>query len=146
MFIKWGIVLLGIGMLSACVVVPTGPNVLVLPAPGKPFEAFQVDEAVCRQYAQYQLGVEPAGSSEPERCHQWRYRDGRWCGRWGTHWRWGWECWSRRGHWSRKWSRPRRCERRAGQWRLGGDPCNRAMTWRMSSVCTLKGIRCPVRP
>ena len=60
MFIKWGIGLLGIGMLSACVVVPTGPNVMVLPAPGKPFEAFQVDDAVCRQYAQYQLGVEPA--------------------------------------------------------------------------------------
>jgi uncharacterized protein YcfJ len=60
MFIKWGILLLGIGVLSACVVVPTGPNVMVLPGPGKPFEAFQTDEAVCRQYARYQLGVEPA--------------------------------------------------------------------------------------
>jgi hypothetical protein len=60
MCIKWGIVLLGIGVLSACAVVPTGPNVMVLPAPGKPFEAFQVDEAVCRQYARSQLGVEPA--------------------------------------------------------------------------------------
>ena len=60
MFIKWGIVLLGIGVLSACAVVPTGPNVMVLPAPGKPFEAFQADEAVCRQYARSQLGVEPA--------------------------------------------------------------------------------------
>jgi len=60
MCIKWGIVLLGIGVLSACAVVPTGPNVMVLPAPGKPFEAFQADEAVCRQYARSQLGVEPA--------------------------------------------------------------------------------------
>jgi hypothetical protein len=60
MFIKWGIVLLGIGVLSACVVTPTGPNVLVLPAPGKPFEVFQADEAVCRQYARYQVGIEPA--------------------------------------------------------------------------------------
>jgi hypothetical protein len=60
MFIKWSIVLLGIGVLSACVVVPTGPNVMVLPGPGKPFEAFQTDETVCRQYARYQLGVEPA--------------------------------------------------------------------------------------
>ena len=41
MFIKWGIVLLGIGVLSACAVVPTGPNVMVLPTPGKPFEVFQ---------------------------------------------------------------------------------------------------------
>jgi hypothetical protein len=60
MFIKWGIVLLGIGVLNACVVAPTGPNVLVLPAPGKPFEVFQADEAVCRQYARYQVGIEPA--------------------------------------------------------------------------------------
>ena len=61
MFVKWGVVLLGIGVLSACAVVPpSGPNVLVLPAPGKPFEVFQADEAVCRQYARYQIGLEPA--------------------------------------------------------------------------------------
>ena len=60
MIVKWGILLLGIGVLSACAVVPTGPNVMVLPAPGKPFEVFQGDEAVCRQYARYQLGTEPA--------------------------------------------------------------------------------------
>lgn len=60
MFIKWGIVLLGIGVLSACAVIPTGPNVMVLPAPGKPFEVFQADDAVCRQYARAQLGLEPA--------------------------------------------------------------------------------------
>jgi len=60
MMVKWGIVLLGIGVLSGCVVVPTGPNVMVLPTPGKPFEVFQGDEAVCRQYAQSQIGLEPA--------------------------------------------------------------------------------------
>jgi hypothetical protein len=60
MVVKWGIVLLGIGMLSACAVMPTGPNVMVLPAPGKPFEVFQGDDAVCRQYAQSQVGIEPA--------------------------------------------------------------------------------------
>jgi Glycine-zipper domain len=60
MVVKWGIVLLGIGMLSACAVIPTGPNVMVLPAPGKPFEVFQGDDAVCRQYAQSQVGIEPA--------------------------------------------------------------------------------------
>ena len=61
MLIKWGMVLLGIGVLSACAVVPpTGPNVMVLPTPGKSFEAFQADEAVCRQYARSQLGMGPA--------------------------------------------------------------------------------------
>jgi uncharacterized membrane protein len=60
MVVKWGIVLLGIGVLSACAVVPTGPNVMVLPTPGKPIEVFQGDEVVCRQYAQAQIGLEPA--------------------------------------------------------------------------------------
>jgi hypothetical protein len=64
MCIKWGIVLLGIGMLSACAVVPpSGPNVLVLPAPGKPFEVFQTDDAVCQQYARSQIGIEPAAAA-----------------------------------------------------------------------------------
>src|SRR5437773_1253853 len=60
MFVKWGIVLLGVGVLSACATVPTGPNVMVLPAPGKPFEVFQADEGACRQYAQSQIGIAPA--------------------------------------------------------------------------------------
>jgi hypothetical protein len=60
MFVKWGIMLLGIGVLSACVTVPNGPNVMVLPAPGKPFEVFQTDEMVCRQYARSQTGIGPA--------------------------------------------------------------------------------------
>lgn len=60
MFVKWGIVLLGIGVLSACVTVPNGPNVMVLPAPGKPFEVFQADDMLCRQYARSQTGIDPA--------------------------------------------------------------------------------------
>jgi hypothetical protein len=60
MVVKWGIVLLGIGMLSACATVPNGPNVMVLPAPGKPFEVFQADEMICRQYARSQTGIDPA--------------------------------------------------------------------------------------
>lgn len=60
MFVKWGIVLLGIGVLSACVTVPSGPNVMVLPAPGKPFEVFQTDDMLCQQYARSQIGIDPA--------------------------------------------------------------------------------------
>ena len=60
MFVKWGIVLLGVGVLSACVTVPNGPNVMVLPAPGKPFEVFQADDMLCRQYAESQTGPGPA--------------------------------------------------------------------------------------
>src|SRR5215471_8181143 len=56
---RWIILLLGVGGLSACVVVPTGPSVLVLPTAGKPLDLFQAEEAGCRQYAQYQIGVAP---------------------------------------------------------------------------------------
>ena len=44
-------------LLSACATVPTGPNVMVLPGSGKPFEQFQVDDAVCRQWAAQQTGT-----------------------------------------------------------------------------------------
>lgn len=46
---------------SGCATAPTGPSVMVLPAPGKPFEVFQADEAVCRQWAFQQSGT---GSSQ----------------------------------------------------------------------------------
>ena len=57
MGVRWGMLLLGLGMLSACTVVPTGPSVLVLPGVGKPMDVFQAEEGECRSYAQQQLGV-----------------------------------------------------------------------------------------
>src|SRR5438132_1066408 len=54
-----GILLLGLGILSACTVMPTGPSVLVLPAVGKPMDVFQTDEVGCRSYAQQQIGGAP---------------------------------------------------------------------------------------
>ena len=59
MGVRWGMLLLGLGILSACTVVPTGPSVLVLPAVGKSMDVFQVEEGACRSYAQQQLGVAP---------------------------------------------------------------------------------------
>lgn len=43
-------------LLSACVSMPSGPSVLVLPGTGKNFDQFRADEGSCRQYAQVQLG------------------------------------------------------------------------------------------
>jgi Glycine-zipper domain len=57
--VRVGLLLLAIGVLSACAIVPQGPSVLVWPAAGKPFEVFQVDEAGCRQFARSQIGVAP---------------------------------------------------------------------------------------
>jgi hypothetical protein len=59
---KRNIVLLavvGVVALSGCATVPAGPSVMVLPAPGKPFEEFQVDESACRQWASQQIGAPP---------------------------------------------------------------------------------------
>ncbi|MGD0231405.1 MAG: glycine zipper family protein [Syntrophorhabdales bacterium] len=52
--------------LCGCASLPTGPSVTVLPAPGKPFEVFQADDAVCRQWAQAQIG----GTSPGETANQ----------------------------------------------------------------------------
>lgn len=43
-------------LLTACVSMPSGPSVLVLPGSGKSFDQFRADDVSCRQYAHYQLG------------------------------------------------------------------------------------------
>jgi YmgG-like glycine-zipper protein len=48
--------LLAVLLLGACVTVPTGPGVLVLPGTGKNFDQFRADDAVCRQFARDQVG------------------------------------------------------------------------------------------
>jgi hypothetical protein len=42
---------------TACATLPTGPGVLVLPAPGKPLDQFQVEDMICRQWAGQQIGI-----------------------------------------------------------------------------------------
>ena len=46
-----------LGVLSGCANIPKGPSVAVMPAPGKSFEEFNVDDAICRQYAQNAIGT-----------------------------------------------------------------------------------------
>lgn len=47
--------------LAGCATGPTGPTVSVIPAPGKPFEVFQAEDAGCRQWAEQQInGMNPA--------------------------------------------------------------------------------------
>lgn len=45
-----------IAVVSGCATMPPGPSVQVMPAPGKSFEAFQMDDAACRQWAENQAG------------------------------------------------------------------------------------------
>lgn len=44
---------------SGCVTLPTGPSVNVLPAPGKPFGQFQLEDATCRTWAEHSIGISP---------------------------------------------------------------------------------------
>ena len=44
---------------SGCATIPTGPSVMVLPPPGKSFEQFQADDAICRQWAAQRIGQSP---------------------------------------------------------------------------------------
>jgi len=45
--------------LGGCATLPTGPSVTVLPAPGKSFDQFQAEDAICRQWAERQIGMSP---------------------------------------------------------------------------------------
>jgi uncharacterized protein YcfJ len=49
-----------LALLAGCAQPPMGPTVQVMPAPNKPFQVFQEDDAVCRQFAQQQS----AGAAE----------------------------------------------------------------------------------
>ena len=44
-------------LLSACVTIPSGPSVMVLPGDGKNFDQFQMDDGACRQWAMQQTGT-----------------------------------------------------------------------------------------
>src|SRR2546428_1487047 len=44
-------------LLSGCATLPAGPSVMALPGTGKPFEQFQTDDLVCRQWASQQTGT-----------------------------------------------------------------------------------------
>ena len=54
---RLALVLLAALGLGACATVPPSPSMMVLPGPGKPFEVFQTDDAVCRQWAYQQSGA-----------------------------------------------------------------------------------------
>ena len=49
-----------IAALTACVSMPTGPSVMVLPGSSKSFEQFRTDDYDCRRYAYAQIGYTSA--------------------------------------------------------------------------------------
>ena len=61
-----GLILGATAALSACANQPMGPSVRVMPAPGKPFDVFQADQARCMQYADGQVagGAQQANNQQ----------------------------------------------------------------------------------
>ncbi len=60
---KWArniVLFLAAVALVGCATMPTGPSVMVLPEQGKPFEVFQSEDLVCRDWAAAQIGLQPA--------------------------------------------------------------------------------------
>jgi len=49
-------------VLGGCATLPTGPSVRVMPAPGKTFEQFKAEDAICRQWAEQQIGISAQGT------------------------------------------------------------------------------------
>ena len=50
------IVIIGLFFLTACVSMPTGPGILVLPGSNKNFDQFRYDDHQCRHFAYEQIG------------------------------------------------------------------------------------------
>lgn len=62
--IRVGTSLVALVALAGCAVAPPpGPSVMAMPGQGKSFEAFQADDAACRQYAEQQTGIAPADAA-----------------------------------------------------------------------------------
>lgn len=53
-------------LLTACVTVPTGPSVMVLPGSGKNFDQFQLDDYNCKQFATAAIGGSNAQQAATE--------------------------------------------------------------------------------
>lgn len=51
------------GVLAGCTTIPDGPSVVVMPAPGKPFDLFVAEDRECRQFAQQSIGTSASQAS-----------------------------------------------------------------------------------
>lgn len=62
--VKTSLALAALLGLAACVSMPTGPAVMVLPGTGKSFDQFRFDDGTCRQFAYDQIGGQTAAQAQ----------------------------------------------------------------------------------
>ena len=71
---EFGVLATVVFAVGACSVAPpTGPDVAVMPGKDKTLEAFQADDAACKQYAPTQIGYEIARGSRKSK-RRWKRR------------------------------------------------------------------------
>ena len=58
-----GIVAVALAVAGCAVAPPPGPSIAAMPGKDKPLEVFQQDDAMCRQYAAGQTGIDPASAA-----------------------------------------------------------------------------------
>lgn len=51
---------------AGCATVPAGPTSQVMPAAGKPFDLFQAENFICKDFARQQVGVDPNDVSKEQ--------------------------------------------------------------------------------
>ena len=50
------LLILGVIAASGCATIPPGPSVMMLPPSGKSFDEFRMEDSICRQWAESQVG------------------------------------------------------------------------------------------
>ncbi len=124
-------------LLSACANEPLGPTVGVMPAPGKPFDVFQGDQAICKQFASDQV---QGGSQQANNQQIGTAVVGTLLGA-GLGAAIGGGRGAAIGAGAGAWEVPRLVLVRR---RARSTACSSAMTWLIRSACTPVATRCPV--
>jgi hypothetical protein len=63
---KLSIISLAVCLTACASSVPSGPSVAVMPAQGKPFEIFEQENAICKNYASREVGIDTNAAAQSE--------------------------------------------------------------------------------
>ena len=122
-------------LLSACASEPMGPTVAVMPAPGKPFDVFQGDQALCKHFATNESAAARSRPTTARSAPLW----------WGPCWVPAWGPRSVADGARRSAPAPARWAARRsarGRRRARSAACSSAMTLPIRSACIRAATRC----